>query len=211
MTASEAEVGILEIDAGDAPTFTITVTPFGVDTVMTAAIVSPAGVTTSFTMTPNGDNSAWTGTGPTLTVAGEHTATFTTTGTGHGVKYHTVIVAQTPPATISIRRVRLLIADTDPANRLFRVDQIQDFLDMEGASVKLAAASALDSIARSEVLISKVIKTQDLSTDGARVAAELRASAAELRRQAASSEGDDSSGFDVVDFIDPNTRFTTEL
>jgi hypothetical protein len=100
----------------------------------------------------------------------------------------------------------LLIADTDPANRLFRVDQIQDFLDLESSSVKLAAATALETIARSEVLISKVIKTQDLTTDGSKVAAELRASAADLRQQVATGEGDPDTGFDVIDFVDPFSR-----
>jgi hypothetical protein len=104
--------------------------------------------------------------------------------------------------------VRLLIADTanDPADQLFRPDQVEAFLELESNHVKLAAAQALDAIAVSEVLISKVIKTQDLSTDGAKVAAELRARASELRRQVADGEGDDNGGFMVVDFVDPFTR-----
>lgn len=206
MTTSEAEVGVLEIDAGDAASFSIAVSPFGGDTAMTAVIIDSVGASAAFTMTPNGDRSVWTGSTQPLATAGEYTARFTTTGTGLGVKYHTVIVAQVPPFSADIRRVRLLIADTDPASRLFRADQITDFLDMEGGSVKLAAAQALDAIAVSEVLVSKVIKTQDLSTDGAKVGAELRARAKELRRQVADSEGDDSAGFDIVDFINPFTR-----
>lgn len=202
---TEAEVGVLEIDAGDAPSFTITVDPFAPDTGMTATITDPVGAVTPFTMVENADKSIWTGSGPILTTAGEHTAKFTITGTGLGVKYHTVIVAAPPPLSTEIRRVRLLISDTDPANRIFRVDQIQDFLDLEG-HVKLAAATALETIARSEVLISKVIKTQDLTTNGAAVAKELRESAGELRRQVIEAEGDADSGFDVVDFVDPFTR-----
>ncbi len=206
MTTSEAEVGVLEIDAGDAASFSIAVSPFGVDTAMTAVIIDSVGASTAFTMSPNGDKSVWTGSSQVLTSAGEYTAKFTITGTGLGVKYHTVIVAAPPPISADIRLVRLLIADTDPANRLFRVDQVADFLALEGGSVKLAAAQALDAIAVSEVLVSKVIRTQDLSTNGAAVGAELRARAKELRRQVADSEGDDSAGFDIVDFIDPFTR-----
>jgi hypothetical protein len=208
---SAAEVALVEIDVGDAPLFTVAVAPFAGDTSMTAAITSPAGASTPFSMTPNADRSMWTGSGPATTAAGEWTAQFTTTGTGTGVQYATVIVTAPPPLTSDVRQVRLLIADTDPAARLFRVDQVQDLLSMEGGSVKLAAATALEVIARSEVLISKVIKTQDLSTDGAKVAAELRASASELRRQVADGEGDDSSGFDIVDFADPFTRHRSEL
>lgn len=203
--SSEAEVSVLELDIGDAPTFTVTVDPFDTDTVVTASLTDPAGTVTDFTMTGSSDKSTWTGTGPTLAVAGEHTAIFTTTGTGFGVKYSTVIATPPPPLSASVRRVRLLIADTNPAARLFRVDEIQDFLDLEGGSLKLAAASALEAIARSEALVSKVIKSQDLSTDGAKLAAELRASAAELRRQVVSAEGDSESGFDIVDYVNPNT------
>lgn len=206
MTTSEAEVGVLEIDAGDSASFTIAVTPFGVDTAMTAVIIDPARASTLFTMTPNVDKSVWTGSSQVLTSPGEYTARFTITGTGLGVKYHTVIVAQSPPFSADIRRVRLLIADTDPAARLFRADQVADFLDLEGGSVKLAAAQALDAIAVSEVLVSKVIKTQDLSTNGAAVAASLQARAKELRRQVADSEGDDDGGFTIVDFVNPFTR-----
>lgn len=106
-----------------------------------------------------------------------------------------------------VQMVRLLIADTsDGDDQLFRSDQIQAFLDLEAGHVKLAAAQALDTIAVSEVLVSKVIRTQDLSTDGAKVAAELRARATGLRKQVADEQEDDSAGFDIVDFVDPFTR-----
>jgi len=206
MTTSEAEVSVIEIDVGDSPSFAVTVSPFAGDTAMTAVLIDPLGVSTVFTMSPGSDNSTWTGTGPATTISGEHVAKFTITGAGLGVKYATVIAAVPPPMTASIRQLRLLIADTDSANRLFRVDQIQDFLDIEGGALKLAAATALESIARSEVLVSKVIKTQDLTTNGAAVAAELRASAKELRRQVETAEGDANTGFDIVDFEDPRTR-----
>lgn len=211
MTASEADVGTIEIDAGDAPTFSISVDPFAPDTAMTATITDPAGASTAFTMTPNADKSIWTGAPSPLATVGEWTARFTVTGTGAGVKYHTVIVATPPPLTSDLRRVRLLIADTNPANRLFRIDQLADFLDLEGGNVKLAAAQALGVIATSEVLISKVLRTQDLSTDGAKVAAELRARAKDLRDQASSGEGDDAAGLYIIDFVDPYTRSTAEL
>jgi len=211
MTASEAEVAVIEVDVGDAPLFTVTIDPFAGDTsITTATLTDPLGTPTTFTMTAGSDNSTWTGTGPVILIPGEHIAKFTITGTGLGVKYATVIAAVPPPVTSSVRLVRLLIADTNPSNRLFRVDQVQDFLDLEGSSVKLAAATALETIARSEVLISKVITTQDLATDGAKVGAELRASAAELRRQVETGEGTDDSGFDIVDFEDPRTRVRWE-
>jgi hypothetical protein len=95
--------------------------------------------------------------------------------------------------------VRLLISDVDPARRVLSDDDILTFLNLEGDVVKLAAAQALDAIASSETLVGKVIRSQDLSTDGAKVAADLRAHAASLRAQAV-AEGDDAGGFDVVGF-----------
>ncbi|KAB2347347.1 hypothetical protein [Actinomadura rudentiformis] len=207
---SDMAVGLLEVDSGDAPSFTITVNPYDNTTAMTAQITSPAGTVTPFTMTGSGGGQTWTGNGPILTELGEYTAKFTVTGTGAGVHYYTVIVATPPPLTSDLRRLRLLIADTNPANRIFRVDELADFLDLEGGNVKLAAAQALGVIATSEVLISKVIRTQDLSTDGAKVAAELRARAADLRQQAGEGDGDDSVGFDIVDMVHPWNRRGSE-
>jgi hypothetical protein len=99
-------------------------------------------------------------------------------------------------------RVRLLIPDTDADNQLLIDPQIEALLSMEG-SVKLAAAAALEIIASNEALVGKVIKTQDLSTDGPKVAAELRSRAKDLRQQVDEGVGDDSVGFDVLDF-DPH-------
>lgn len=80
-------------------------------------------------------------------------------------------------------QVRLLINDTteDP---VFSNDEIAAFLLMEVNNVKRAAAQALDTIAADEALTSKVIVTQDLSTNGAQISKELRARATELRKQA---------------------------
>lgn len=91
---------------------------------------------------------------------------------------------------------RLFTADlaTDPTKRLLSDSQLTSLLRANGAKVpgevptrlvRLAAADALDTVARSEVLVSKKIRTQDVSTDGPAVAAELRAQAASLRAQAA--------------------------
>ena len=95
--------------------------------------------------------------------------------------------------------VRLLISDVDPSRQVLTDDDILTLLALEGEVVKLAAAQALDSIASSETLVGKVIRSQDLSTDGAKVAADLRAHAASLRAQVV-AEGDDVGGFDVVGF-----------
>lgn len=110
--------------------------------------------------------------------------------------------------TTDAGQVRLLIPDTDPANQILDDDQINAFLNLEGGP-KRAAAAALETIASNEVMVSKVIKTQDLSTDGARTAEALLKRAAALRAQAddrGDGEGDDGGAFDIIDFADPFTR-----
>lgn len=109
--------------------------------------------------------------------------------------------------------VRLLIADTSPTDPLLSDADLQAMLAVESDNVKLAAATALEVIARSEVLISKKISTQDLSTDGPAVAAELRAQAKSLRDQVAQEREDEQQGADdaawdmsVIDF-DPNAAY----
>lgn len=102
-------------------------------------------------------------------------------------------------------KVRLLISDVDvetAANQVFADAEIDAFLALEGDSVRLAAALALETIARNEVMVSKVIRVLDLQTDGASVARELRFQAKELRDQAAAlADADGDLGFDTADLV----------
>lgn len=95
--------------------------------------------------------------------------------------------------------VRLLLADVDPEREVVDDDAIAGYLVIESGSVKRAAAQALTAIAISEALVSKVIKTQDLQTDGVKLATELRARASELRTEAANDEND-GVAFDVIPY-----------
>lgn len=104
-------------------------------------------------------------------------------------------------------RVRLLISDVDEENLLLTDTQITALLTMEG-SVKRAAAQALDTIASSEALVSKKIRTLDLQTDGPAVAAELRARAKDLRDQD-DADNDDPWAVDVINF-DPWAAYRTD-
>lgn len=90
--------------------------------------------------------------------------------------------------------VRLYITDTseDPAARLLTDDQIRGLLTAASDSVYGATARALRLIATSEVLVSKKIRTQDLTTDGPAVAAELRAQAKVYDDLAAAETGETS-------------------
>jgi hypothetical protein len=114
-------------------------------------------------------------------------------------------------------QVRLLISDVDETRPVLSDDHVTGYLALHGlqpsdtdatrAAIKRTAADALDAIATSEVLVSKVIRSQDLSTDGAKVADALRKHAAQLRAQA--DVDDDAAadvGFAVAEFEPYPTR-----
>ena len=105
-----------------------------------------------------------------------------------------------------IGMVRLLIPDTNETYPILTDEQIGAFLSLEGGVVKRAAAAAIETVATNEALVSKVIKSQDLSTDGSKVSLELRLRARELRRQADQDDADTAGDFQIVDFVDPFTR-----
>ncbi|HEY9356495.1 MAG TPA: hypothetical protein VIQ52_09350 [Arthrobacter sp.] len=103
-------------------------------------------------------------------------------------------------------QIRLLITDVaeDPAEQLFSDVQLGAFLAMRGDNVNRAAANALRVMAASEVLISKVIRTQDRSTDGAKVSAELRALAQTYEDEAdAADAAAAESFFEIVPLYPP--------
>lgn len=93
--------------------------------------------------------------------------------------------------TQTLKYVRILI--NDPSQAIFDDDTIASVLEFEGHP-KLAAAQLLDRIAVTEVLLSKKITTQDLSTDGPAVAEALRKLAAQLRQQYADETSETAWG-----------------
>ncbi|RAX50865.1 hypothetical protein DQ353_00230 [Arthrobacter sp. AQ5-05] len=111
--------------------------------------------------------------------------------------------------TTPVGQTRLLIADLgDPP--LMSDPVLEGYLslhDYDGTPESItrpgiwrAAADALDAIATSEVLTSKKIRTQDLSTDGPAVAAELRKQAATLRGKADQADAEADSFFEIIPF-----------
>jgi len=114
----------------------------------------------------------------------------------------------------ALETFRLLISDTDTERQVLDDATAGGFLAMFGVatpafdtypvwSIRRAAAEALDAIAVSETLVGKVIRTKDLSTDGTKVAAELRAQADRLRARADDEEDAAAgaySGLSVVEF-----------
>lgn len=98
-----------------------------------------------------------------------------------------------------IGMVRLLCTDTDAEYAIFDDNEIKAFLKLEGDDVKLAAARALETIASSQTLVLKVIRTLDTSTNGPQVAADLRNAAAQLRQ-----EVEDDGGFAIAETVHDN-------
>lgn len=108
-----------------------------------------------------------------------------------------------------IGKVRLLVPDNQAASYVFEDDEIEAFLTLE-VDARRAAALALETIASSQAMTLKVIKTLDLQTDGAKLANSLIERAAKLRAQAEEAEAaEDGGGFDVIEMV-PNTFATRE-
>lgn len=97
----------------------------------------------------------------------------------------------------AIDHVRLLMADVGDDQYLDNT-QVEAYLELNDWDVRLAAADALDAIATSETLVGKVIHTQDLQTDGTKVADSLRKHADRLRAQAKDLADDTDDIFDVA-------------
>lgn len=124
-----------------------------------------------------------------------------------------------PDYSSPVGLVRALIPDTEQVDwetdgsvsYLFTDSHLAGLLSLNGATpndyqswnIKRAAADAVDALATSEALISKVIKTEDLQTDGAKLANALVQRAVQLRRSAEDEEesADLTTAFTIVDFI----------
>ncbi len=105
--------------------------------------------------------------------------------------------------TTDSSRVRLLINDRVETGAFFDDSEIAAFLQLEENTVFRAAALALETIASDEALVQKVIRLQDLTTDGAKTARVLLERAAVLRTAAAEAELMDTVAFDIAEQV-PN-------
>lgn len=101
--------------------------------------------------------------------------------------------------TTDAGKVRLITTDTDQDNAIFEDDEIDSFLALKGGSILLAAATALDTIASSEALITKKIQVLDVQTDGPAVARSLRDHAKSLRDQF--NQDDIVGAFDIAEVV----------
>lgn len=116
-------------------------------------------------------------------------------------------MAFTYDVTTNRGKVRLLCTDTDAANVIFQDNEIDAFLTLMSSNVLRSGALALETIAGQQVLLLKVIKLLELSTDGASVARALLAQATKLKEQADAEEAtEDGGAFDYAELVyDPFT------
>ena len=103
-----------------------------------------------------------------------------------------------------VEKVRLLIPDNEAVfdgEYMFTDTEIEAYLEVANQNILRAASYALLAVASSEAIISKIIKTQDLSTNGAAVADALRLTAKQLADRA--DKEDELAGefyLNVVDY-----------
>lgn len=94
-----------------------------------------------------------------------------------------------------VDQLRLLLNDIDISDSgvraVFTDEEIKGVLALEGGAIKLAAAQLIDTNADNELLASKVLRTQDLQTDGSKVAQLLHSRAEQLRTQHATAIADE--------------------
>jgi len=121
----------------------------------------------------------------------------------------------TPATAAELRIIRTLIPDSEAIfgptenETMFSDEDLQDFFTAGNGNTLKAAGFANYAIAASEALISKKIKTQDLSTDGAAVADALRKNGDALFARA--DKDAEPGTFEWFEFVDPFTCDRPEL
>ena len=113
-----------------------------------------------------------------------------------------------------ITQVRALISDSTledydsngTPRYLLPDEAIQAFIDLRSGGIYGASADALRAMAANEILIGKVIRTQDLATDGAKVGDALRLLAREYDKR--QNDDDDAEAlsefaFEIVNYNYP--------
>jgi len=110
-------------------------------------------------------------------------------------------MAFTYDTTTNTGKIRLLVFDTDSTNYVFEDAELAVFYDIEGDSLKRAAALALETMASNEAFVLKVITLMDLRTDGAATAKALLQRAGLLRSQADDEEFADDAPFDIAEWV----------
>jgi hypothetical protein len=117
-----------------------------------------------------------------------------------------------PNYATPLGQLRALVSQTEqykdpadpaaPADYLMDDGQLQAYLALNSDKLYGAAADALLAIAANEALVSKKIRTEDLSTDGSVIANSLRQIAQEFRKRQTDEDAEDAAleAFEIVGF-----------
>lgn len=117
-----------------------------------------------------------------------------------------------PDYTVPLGQLRALVSQTeqyvDPANPEAAADYLmsdallQSYLVINRDKLYGAAADTLLALAANEALVSKKIRTEDLSTDGSVIANSLRQIADVYRKRQEDEDAEDAAleAFELVDF-----------
>lgn len=112
-------------------------------------------------------------------------------------------MAFTYDLTTTVGKLRLLIPDRVTPSHLFEDDELTAFYTMEANNVRLGAAAALEAMASDQVMVLKVIRLLDVTTDGAKVSDALLKRAAMLRAQDAALVVATALTLDPFDIAEP--------
>lgn len=116
---------------------------------------------------------------------GTHEFTVTAIDGGvEGLPSEPVVAVIGQSVSSDVMKVRALIPDLDATDYIFTNLQIDLYLEIYAGNVRRAAAAAINAIAVDEALLLKVVRTDDLSVNGAQVAEVLRKRAQDLNTEA---------------------------
>lgn len=113
--------------------------------------------------------------------------------------------------TTPIGQIRLNTFGDDTDNPIFQDEELTAFYTQEQSRVKLACARVLNVVASRQAYILKVITNMGLTTNGAALAAEFRAQAAQLRKEDAEDQmtaTDDDTGFAIAEWAVDDNAFS---
>lgn len=110
------------------------------------------------------------------------------------------VMSFTYDPTTDVGRVRRTIPDKIELTAVWSDEEIASFIADEDGW-RRATALALETMASDSALVLQVIKVQNITTDGAKMAEALMKRAATLRKQADEQDAAGGEGFEIVSVV----------